>query len=61
MFKVNPFIQMVRFVLCLARDRDEDPGFRLINIGCVELLAIHDCTYDLFYSDGCIHTVDPYT
>ena len=30
------------------------------NLGCGELLSIHDCIHDPIYTDGCIHVVDPF-
>jgi len=61
MFDSDTSIHMVAFIHWLGQDRDEDPRFHLINPGCVELLDIHDCTHYPFYSDGCVHTVEPYT
>ena len=59
MFDFNPFIRMVRFVLWLDQDRDENPVFLLINPGCMDLLSVDDCIHDPSWLDGCIHVVDP--
>jgi len=60
MFESDTSIHMVGFLLWLDWDEDEDPGFHLINLICMDLLSIHDCTHDPFYSDGCADVVDPY-
>lgn len=59
MFDSNTSIHMVGFILFLDQDRDEDPGFCLINLGCVGLLSIRDCKCDPFYQDGCFDDMDP--
>lgn len=59
MFDYNPFVHMVRFVLWLDRDRDEDPRFHLISLGCMDLFSSHDCKDDHFYTDGYVHALDP--
>jgi len=65
MFEFNTFIRMVRFILWLDWDRDEDPRFHLINLGCMELFSIHDCMHMILSSRMVasmpwIHTYDPF-